>query len=97
MNINSLITQFDYDIANPHDLAVLLEQIFLYHDSRSRDGGPLLVAQGVIKKYEESIRRRAAPELHTRVKGRCVELRSTMDQLGELLRQLEKDSSKVDV
>jgi hypothetical protein len=89
-----LINNFDFDTAKPHDLAVLLEQIFMYHDARSRDGGPLITAQGVIQKYEDAVRKKAAPDLYDRVRGRCAELRSTVDQLGTLLSKLEKDSGK---
>ena len=94
MSLRDRINDFDFENAEAHDLAVLLEQIFMYHDARSRDGGPIIVAQGVLKQYEESVRRRAAPELHVRVKGRCSELRSTLTQLDTLLRRLEKDNGQ---
>jgi len=94
MSLRDRINSFDFERAEPHDLAVLLEQIFMYHDARARDGGPIIVAQGVLKQFEESVRRRAAPELHAQVKGRCVELRSTVTQLDTLLRRLEKDNGQ---
>lgn len=93
-NLRDRINEFDYDNAEPHDIAVLLEQIFMYHDTRARNGGPIIVSQGVLKSWEEAIRRRAASELHDKVKGRCAELRSTVDQLGTLLSKLEKDNGK---
>ena len=93
-NLRDRINEFDFDNAEPHDLAVLLEQVFMYHDARSRDGGPIIVAQGVLQKFEESVRRRAAPDLHRQVTGRCIELRSTLTQFDTLLRSLEKDNGQ---
>lgn len=93
-SLNDRINEFDYENATTADLAVLLEQIFMYHDARARNGGPLIVSQGVLERWGESIRRRAAPELHDKVKGRCSELRSTVDQLGTLLKRLEKDNAQ---
>lgn len=94
MSLQQRINEFDFDNASPADLAVLLEQVFMYHDARARDGGPIIVAQGVLRRFEESVRRRAAPELHTQVRGRCIELRSTLGQFDALLRQLEKDNAQ---
>jgi hypothetical protein len=92
--LNDRINDFDYDTASISDLAVLLEQVYMYADARARNGGPIIVAQGVLTKWGDAIRRRAAPELHDKVKGRCAELRSTVDQLGTLLGRLEKDNAK---
>lgn len=88
------IQEFDYDSANAHDVVVLLEQVFRYHDGLARDGGPYLVAQGVMTKYEEAVRRKAAPDLHMKVKGRCAELRSTLAQFDDSLRKLEKENAQ---
>lgn len=94
MTLHDRIDATNFDTATPSDLAILLEQVFMHHDDRCRDGGPMIVAQGVIKKFEESVRRRAAPELHAQVRVRCAELRSTLVQLDELLRRLEKDNAQ---
>lgn len=92
--LHSRIKDFDYDTASISELVTLLEQIFTNHDPRVRDGGPFVVAIGVLTKFEESVRRRAAPELHDKVKGRTSELRSTVTQLSDLLRKLERDSAQ---
>ena len=94
MNIRQRINDFDFESAQPHDLAVLFEQIFLHHDSRSRDGGPILVAIGVITRYEESVRQRAAPELHKKVRARHTELREVLVHLETAIRGLEKDNAQ---
>lgn len=94
MTLRDRINAFDFDAASPSDIAVLLEQVFTYHNDSSRNGGPIIVAQGVISKYEESVRRRATPELHEKVKGHCAELRSTLSQLNDVFRQLEKDNAQ---
>lgn len=94
MTIQQRINDFDFDTAAPHDLAVLLEQIFLYHDDRSRDGGPIIVAMGVISRYEESVRRRAAPELHKKIRARNLELREVLSHLETATRGLEKDNAQ---
>lgn len=93
MNVNERIQTFDFDNASPHDLAVLLEQVFLYHDTRSRGGGPIIVAQGVIRQYEEAVRRKAAPELHAKTGKHLREMRSTLVQFETTLRGLEADAS----
>jgi hypothetical protein len=94
MTLRDRINATDFDTATPNDIAILLEQVFLHHDDRCRDGGPMIVAQGVIKQFEESVRRRAAPELHEKVKGRCAELRSTLGQLDDVFRKLERDNAQ---
>lgn len=93
-SVVKIITAFDYDSANSHDIVTLLEQVFRYHDGLSRDGGPFIVAQGVLQKYEDAVRKRAAPELHRKVVGHCVELRSTLTQFDTFLRRLEKDNAQ---
>lgn len=88
------LKEFNYDEAEPHDIAVLLEQVFMHYDGRSRDGGPIIVAQGVLKKYEDAVRKKAAPELHEKISGRCGELRAAVGDLEGLLRKMEKDSGQ---
>ncbi len=94
MNIHDRINAINFETATPTDLAILLEQIFNYHDSHSRDGGPILVAQGVISRYEEAVRRRTAPDLHLKTAEHCRELRSTLVQFETSLRSLEKDNAQ---
>jgi hypothetical protein len=90
MNLNERIQNIDYETVTPADLAVVLEQVFLYYDDRVRGGGPIITAQGILKKYEESVRRRAAPSLHVEVKGRIAEIRSSLEQVDTVLARLEK-------
>jgi hypothetical protein len=85
------IEEFDAEGAGPRDLAVLLEDIFMNTDPRVRGGGPIITAMGVIKRYEEAVRTKAAPELHARAAKHCMELRSTLLELESSLRRLEKD------
>lgn len=94
MNLRERIDNIDYETVTPPELAVVLEQVFLYHDDRVRGGGPIITAQGILSKYEESVRRRAAPELHVKVKGRLSEIRSTLTQVDALLGRLEKDNAQ---
>lgn len=94
MNLHERIKDFDFENAEPHDLAVLLEQIFMYHDARCRDGGPIIVAQGVIKKFEDAIRRKAAPEIHANTGVQLREMRSALVQFETSLRSLERDTAR---
>jgi hypothetical protein len=94
MSLQDRIAAFDFDTAQPHDLAVLLEQVFMYHDARSKDGGPIMVAQGVIGQYEASVRRRAEPELHTRATTSVREMRDALVQFETSLRKLERGSGQ---
>jgi hypothetical protein len=89
--LNETIRNFDFETAGPSDLAVLLEQVFNYHDPHSRDGGPIIVASGIIKKYEESVRAKAAPELYARVGKFTKDLRGTLGELDGCLRKLERE------
>jgi len=93
MNIHERISNFDFDNAQPYDLAVLLEQVFLYHNDRSKDGGPIIVAQGILRLYEASVRKRSAPELHSKTISHLRELRSDLGQMEQRLRVFEKDAS----
>lgn len=92
--IRQRIEEFDFEAATPYELAVLLEQVYLYSDGRVRDGGPIITATGVLKRYEAAVRLRTAPELHQRMANRCREMRETLMQFDSLLRNLEKDSGK---
>lgn len=92
MNIHERIKEFDFDTATYYDLSILVEQIFTHHNPLSRDGGPVMVMESVLRKYDEAIRKRAAPELYAAVRGRSVELRSTMNQFETLLTKLERES-----
>lgn len=94
MSIQQRINDFDYATASTHDLAVLLEQVFMYHDARSRDGGPILVAQGVLKRYEEAVRTKAAPDLHASVNTGLRTLRENLVQFETSLRQMERGSGQ---
>lgn len=93
MNVRERIESFDFDNSSPHDLAVLLEQVFLYQDNRSRDGGPIIIAQGVIKRFEDSVRKRAAPELHAKTGKHLRDMRSSLVQFETTLRVLEADAA----
>lgn len=94
MGIHDRIRNFDFSVANSHDLAVLLEQVFLSADPRCRDAGPLMTAQNVLELFEAAIRQRAAPELHAKTKAQLQELRSTLVQFETSLRQLEQAASQ---
>lgn len=90
MNLHERIKNIDYETVTPSELAVVLEQVFLYYDDRVRGGGPIITAQGILEKYEASVRRRAAPSLHTEVRGRLAEVRSHLQQVDTALQRLEK-------
>lgn len=91
-SVQKIVEEFDFEDAQPYDVAVLLEQIFMRYDSRSKDGGPILVAQSVIKRYEESVRKRAAPELHSKTSEHCRNLRSVLVDFESSLRRLEQSN-----
>jgi hypothetical protein len=94
MSLRDRIQDIDYDTITHTELATLLEQVFLYDDNRVRGGGPIITAQGILQKYEESVRRRAAPELHNKVKGRLSAIRSSLTEVNALLGRLEKDNAQ---
>lgn len=89
MSLRDRINAFDFDNAGPHDLAVLLEQVFMYQDTRDRSGGPIIIAQGVLEAYESSVRRRALPESRESTEKHLREMRSTLVQFETTLRGLE--------
>lgn len=90
-SIRDRVQKFDFDNASPYDLAVLLEQVFLY---QGRPGESCLVmAQEIIGEYEKSVRQRTLPELHSKTHCRLRELRSTLVQLETSLSGLERDAS----
>lgn len=90
MNLHERIQSIDYETITPAELAVVLEQVFLAYDDRVRGGGPIITAQGILQKYEASVRRRAAPSLHVEVKGRIAEIRSNLEQVDTVLARLER-------
>lgn len=92
MNIAERVNNFDFDTSNSHDVAVLLEQVFMYHDGRAH-GGTIALAQTVLNKYEASIRSRTVPELHASTSKQLREMRSSLVQMETALQRLERDSS----
>ena len=92
MTIHDRIRDFDFDHAGPHDVAVLLEQVFLYQ-SGCRDGSPIITAQNVLEQFEAAIRRRSAPELHAKTHARLRELRTSLVQFETSLSGLERDAA----
>lgn len=92
--IHQRIDEFDFDNATPHEIAVLLEQVYLYSDSRVRDGGPVITAASVLQRYATSVQRKAAPELHALMTDRSRQLRDTLTQFDKTLRDLERESGK---
>lgn len=87
-NIRDRIRSFDFDESSSYDLAVLLEQVFLY---QGRSGEtPLVIARDVLDEYEKSVRARALPEFHTKTNERLRDLRSTLVQFETSLSDLEK-------
>jgi len=93
-DIQKLVEEFDYEDARPHDLATLLEQVYLHYDSRLRGVGPHIIAQNCIQKYEEAVVKRAAPELHAKTTARCRELREVIVSFETSLSKLEKDNTQ---
>jgi hypothetical protein len=94
MNLHERIKDIDYETVTSTELAVVLEQVFLYYDDRVRGGGPIITAQGILEKYEASVRRRAAPSLHVEVKGRIAEIRSNLELVSTVLSRLEKANAQ---
>jgi hypothetical protein len=94
MSIHDRIRDFDFDNAGPHDIAVLMEQVFLYQSSNCRDGGPIITAQNVLEQFEAAIRRRSAPELHAKTHSHLREMRSSLVQFETTLSKLERDAAK---
>lgn len=94
MTLRDRIRNFDFDNAGPHDIAVLLEQVFMYHGDAGREGGSLIAAQNVLEQFESAIRRRSAPELHSKTHARLRELRSSLVQFESSLSGLERDAAR---
>ena len=95
MNIRDRIKHFDFDTADPRDIAVLLEQVFMYHGDIGREGGTIILAEGVLRQFSDSIRRRATPELQVKTSERLRGMRASLAELDASLRGLEKDTSNV--